>query len=79
MTPAQIAEYDQIAAEYAPYLNALAATIRALQANGRSYEESVCDVTAMLQTDERFADVITLSNLLGIAVGRLSIEGGASA
>jgi len=78
MTPAQLAIYDQTEAEYAPWLDALAETVRGLQARGRSYEEAVCDVTSMLQTDERFADVVMLSNLLGIAVGRLSIEGGAA-
>lgn len=78
MTPAQLAEYDQIASSYAPHVDALIATIGLLQARGRSREESVCDVIAMLQTDPTFADVITLSNLLGILLDRVSTEGGAT-
>jgi hypothetical protein len=79
MTPAQLAEYDQIASSYAPHVDALIGSIGRLQARGRSREEAVCDVTAMLQTDPMFADVITLSNLLGILLDRMSTQGGGSA
>lgn len=77
MTPAQLAIYDQVESAFGADLDALAETVRRLKAKDRTHEEAVCDLIEMLQNGE-FADVIRLSNLLGVAVGRLSIEGGAA-
>lgn len=73
-TPAQVANFDQIHAEYAKFLDDLIKTYRDIRAANESVREvDIAGLSAWLQAEDH--DRVTFAELLAVAVVRLAEEG----
>lgn len=70
-TPAQVANFDQIHAEYSKFIDDMIRTYRGIRAEGATVREiDIAGLSAWLQAEDH--DRVTFAELLTVAVVRLA-------